>query len=260
MPAQDQSIKQALAFEKQRQQGLLTGDVGAVLASYQNQQVFLPDTNNGRFWDERFQAEDLEQNFNYQFPLEQWRVEQVLQLLDKKKSVLNLGVGSGRLEARLLRQLPADQYLGTDITNKRLKLLQKKWPNYKFVKADLLKLPLADASFEQVCLLEVLEHIRPDKTFKVLAEIQRVLKPAGQLLISVPLNEGLETMLPDNPNSHLRLYSPELLQFELEQAGFRVKKVYLASAFAKHFKIKHLINQLFKLRQANNCLVIAQKV
>lgn len=260
-PAQNKKIQQALAFEKERKANLSAGNFQAVLESYNRQDVFLPDNNSGQFWDERFSKERQldKDDFAFQSPLEAWRVRKVLSLIDKNKTILNLGVGAGRLEARLLKKIKPKQYLGTDITKEKLNFLSQNWPAFEFIKANLIELPIEDESFNQVCLLEVLEHIQPNKTFKVLEEIQRVLKTGGSLFISVPLNEGLEKMLPDNPNSHLRLYSPELLQFELEQAGFRVEQVFFASAFAKHFLIKHFFNQFFHLRQPNNCLMVVRK-
>jgi SAM-dependent methyltransferase len=52
------------------------------------------------------------------------------------------------------------------------------------VYADACRLPLADASADVVLLLEVLEHVAC--TDQALAEIRRVLKPDGQLYLSVP--------------------------------------------------------------------------
>ena len=50
-------------------------------------------------------------------------------------------------------------------------------------------IPRADASYDAVVLTQVLEHV-PDP-WAVLAEIRRVLKPGGRLLLSVPLTAPL---------------------------------------------------------------------
>lgn len=260
----DENIQIALDFELQRQRNLLAGDEAAVLASYREQTVFLPDSNAGDFWDERFKEEaasQLEQSnqFVAQFPMEAWRIKKVLQELNLSQSIVNLGVGAGRLEAKLLPKIKPSQYLGTDITQETLTKLRQHFPHFTFVQTTLLDLPIENASVDQVLLLEVLEHIKPQETLAVLAEIRRILKPEGRLFISVPLNEGLEEMLPENPNSHLRIYSPELLAFELKQVGLEVKQSFFASAFAKLFWPKHYLNQIFKLRHPNNCFMIAHK-
>jgi ubiquinone/menaquinone biosynthesis C-methylase UbiE len=259
--SQAATIIKALAWEEQRKNDFRAGRYLAVRQSYQEQQDFLADHNRPSFWDKRFieQKKNQAQAFAYESAMEKWRIEKVLSKINYQQSMLNLGVGSGRLEARLLPKIKPDQYLGTDITKHTLAQLRRAFPQFHFRSAQLDKLPLADHSFDQVLFLEVLEHIRPNRTLQVLAEINRVLKKNGQLFISVPVNEGLEKMLPQNPNAHQRLYSLPLLLFELAQSGFFVRKVYQASAFSTHFKIKHLINCLFKLRQTNNYLLIAEK-
>lgn len=255
------SIKKALAWEEKRKIDLEAGRFSALRESYQKQKDFLPDNNRGDFWDKRFseQWEIFSEPFSFESAMEEWRIKKVLSKINYQQSILNLGVGSGRLEARLLPKIKPDQYLGTDITKETLKQLRRAFPDHHFKKAQLVKLPIANASFDQVLLLEVLEHIRPNKTFSVLAEVNRVLKKHGTLFISVPVNEGLEKILPANPNAHQRLYSLPLLKFELAESGFSTQKVYQASAFAKDFKIKHLINSLLKIRQPNNLLLIARK-
>jgi SAM-dependent methyltransferase len=49
---------------------------------------------------------------------------------------------------------------------------------------DARKMPLADSSVDAVLITQVLEHV--PEPLKVIAEIQRVLKPGGTLLLSVP--------------------------------------------------------------------------
>jgi SAM-dependent methyltransferase len=48
------------------------------------------------------------------------------------------------------------------------------------------RLPFPDASFSCVASLAVLEHLDPDALPGLLAEIRRVLKPAGQLVLTTP--------------------------------------------------------------------------
>ncbi|MCR4374292.1 MAG: methyltransferase domain-containing protein [Acidobacteria bacterium] len=62
-------------------------------------------------------------------------------------------------------------------------------PNYSssFVtRGSLTALPYAGGSFDRATCLDVLEHLTFDEQPKALAELFRVLRPGGELLVSVP--------------------------------------------------------------------------
>lgn len=72
-------------------------------------------------------------------------------------------------------------------------------PNLTFLKGDILHLPLADNSIESFSSLCVLEHIGLGRygdqldqwgTEKAVAEIKRVLKKNGHLLVSLPIDNA----------------------------------------------------------------------
>jgi SAM-dependent methyltransferase len=50
----------------------------------------------------------------------------------------------------------------------------------------LMALPYPDASFDRALCLDVLEHLTFDQQPRALAELHRILKPDGELLVSVP--------------------------------------------------------------------------
>ena len=62
-------------------------------------------------------------------------------------------------------------------------------PNYssdRVRSGSLTALPYPDAAFERALCLDVLEHLSFDDQPKALGELHRVLRPGGELLVSVP--------------------------------------------------------------------------
>ncbi|AOY57942.1 methyltransferase, type 11 [Desulfococcus multivorans] len=82
--------------------------------------------------------------------------------------------------------------------------------------ADITALPFADAAFDLVICSEVLEHIPAHRA--AVTELVRVLKPGGDLVISVPcyLPEKicwtLSKTYRSTPGGHIRIYSREAIQ------------------------------------------------
>lgn len=87
------------------------------------------------------------------------------------------------------------------------------------------RLPFADASFDTVLSTEVLEHVLSPG--EVLAEMARVLKPEGRLLISVPFLQPLHEM----PSDYYR-YTPFSLRKLAEASGLEVETVEARGNFA----------------------------
>jgi len=247
--------KKGAIYEFIRQILASKGEFQYLFNTYDTQKTFLPDSNTPLFWDERFASK------NSLFPMEQWRLKLVSKLINPKKSILHLGCGSGSLEEILVNSYGENlNLISTDITDETLNKLKNKYQKVQFYKTKLDSLPFASNKFDQVVMLEVLEHIRPNKTFPILREIYRVLRNDGILILSIPINEGLEKMLPNNPNSHMRIYSMEVIKFELNHVGFKIKKIYTASAFSRFFFVKHFINGYFHLRKPNNLVILATKI
>jgi SAM-dependent methyltransferase len=69
---------------------------------------------------------------------------------------------------------------------------------------------------------DVLEHVEDDA--RVVAEMRRVLKPGGQVLIAVPADPRLWSEH-DDAVSHLRRYTRESLTTLFEDGGFAIEKV-----------------------------------
>jgi len=81
------------------------------------------------------------------------------------------------------------------------------------------ELPLFDAGFDLVTMLDVLEHIEQEDAS--LSAVKQLLEPGGHLLLTVPAFEFLWGPH-DESHHHKRRYRARSLRTALEAAGFRV--------------------------------------
>jgi len=107
---------------------------------------------------------------------------------DRSATVLDIGCGTGALLVRL-RDCGYTNLAGIDISP------PPPMPGVNFHALDLDQpgFPLADESVDLAMAVEVLEHIENAGAF--LAEIRRVLAPAGRLLLTTPNVHSVEARL-----------------------------------------------------------------
>jgi len=58
-------------------------------------------------------------------------------------------------------------------------------------RGNVLEMPYEGNFFDTVLLISILEHLKPQEQFKAFAEIERVLKPGGQVIYGVPIERPL---------------------------------------------------------------------
>ncbi|HMK87273.1 MAG TPA: class I SAM-dependent methyltransferase [Steroidobacteraceae bacterium] len=85
----------------------------------------------------------------------------------------------------------------------------------------ITSLPFADAAFDLVCALDVVEHV--DEDAAALAELSRVAKPGAVVLCSVPLHPARWTAF-DDLVGHRRRYEPERLASMLEKHRLEIER------------------------------------
>ncbi|MFO0574806.1 MAG: methyltransferase domain-containing protein [Polyangia bacterium] len=116
------------------------------------------------------------------------RVRRLLELLEVRPGdrVLEVGCGAGNI----LEQIgPGAELHGVDLSPFLLeKAARRLGPRAVLQQGFAEKLPYADASFDRVYCSEVLEHVLDPGA--VLAELRRVVKPGGRVVVSFP-NEHL---------------------------------------------------------------------
>ena len=136
------------------------------------------------------------------------------------KAVLDVASGEGYGSALLAAS--AERVIGVDLAAEAVAHAQARYrrPNLEFRQGSCIAIPLPDASFDVVVSFETIEHI--DQHEAMLAEIKRVLKPDGLLIISSPEKREYS----DIPNYKNAFHVKELYRNEFEAL--------MAKYFANH--------------------------
>ncbi|WP_344450098.1 class I SAM-dependent methyltransferase [Actinocorallia aurantiaca] len=150
--------------------------------------------------------------------------------------VLDMGCGGGRHAFELYRR--GARVTAFDMDAEELKTVQSMFgamelegeapegSSAETVVGDALDLPFEDDTFDKVIAAEVMEHIPND--MQAMKELFRVLKPGGQVAVTVPswlpericwlLSEAYHTA----PGGHVRIYTRAELEAKLKAIGFRI--------------------------------------
>ena len=136
------------------------------------------------------------------------------------KTVLDAAAGSGYGTAQLASG--ASQAHGVEIDSEAVAHARGHYraDNLFFHRASIAALPLADASMEVVVSFETIEHVDEATQEQFLAEVKRVLRPGGLLIISTPDR----AVYSDHPGYHNEFHIKEFYRDEFRE--------FLAPAFA----------------------------
>ncbi len=159
-----------------------------------------------------------------------------------QERVLDGGCGGGFM-LNYLRAVSDCTLVGAELEYHRLRVAREQLADraIRLLNGNLYQLPFADDSFDKVILAEVLEHLSDDRAG--LAEVVRVTRPGGLIVISVPntnypfwwdpINKTLETLLDTHIAKgplagiwadHMRLYTLDDLLALVKEMGLRVEE------------------------------------
>lgn len=171
------------------------------------------------------------------------------------KNVLDLGCGCGRLTRWLVERYPAMNLEGCDTDPDAIRWCRRNLQACKFdVTAALPPLPYAEAQFDLVFLVSIFTHLNEDYQGRWLAELQRITRPGGIVLITV---HGPKIMPPSSAEMAATFQRKGFLF--LDQGGQGVfpswygtsfqSEEYTANLFGRYFKIRaHLPNGLHQFQ------------
>lgn len=248
--------KNAFRFENYRQILAEKGELHSLIKTYKSFFPEIKDINTPEMWDKTFTDIGA---IGDQDGMTKDRVKIAYKYLPSTcNKILDIGAGTGFIEEYLIKKRNIQIY-ANDFSDISIKKLGKKFKG-KFERKSIYNLKYPNNFFDGIFILEVLEHIPPSKVLNVLRKVKKMLNKNGYLIISVPMNEGLEGMC-DNPSGHVRDYTYPLIKAELELVGFRIIESKLLHAFKNFYKTKKMLSKIFKDKwKPNNVIIKAQSL
>jgi len=131
--------------------------------------------------------------------------------------ILDVGCGTG-LNSKSFERF--GHVSGLDMSEEALKFCKLRGRT-DLIRGSADSLPVKDGTIDIVCALDVLEHIEDD--FSAMQELNRVLKPGGFLVLTVPAFMFLWSSH-DEVLHHKRRYTRKNLLQNLKISGFTINK------------------------------------
>ncbi len=188
------------------------------------------------------------------------RLALALQLAELQPNMSVLDIGCGRGELLLHAARAGAVAWGIDYAAAAVTLARQATVSahqVRVLQASSVCIPFAGDTVDRVFLLDVVEHLLPAELHRTLAEVRRVLKPGGRLIVHTmpnlwyyaygyPLYRGVQRLrgkrLPRDPRArwayhhvHVNEQTPTRLQRTMEQAGLHTK-VWLQSTQHYHYE------------------------
>lgn len=150
----------------------------------------------------------------------------------ENKSVLEVGVGSGRIGFPLLGKIAA-WFVGLDLSREMLKLAKKRMPLYKqkfdLILGDAEHLPFVNGVFNAIICMSTMHYFAiPERS---LTEFSRTLKEKGIFIYGdLTMHEldnrsFLDTLEKTISKAHAKYYKPSEMKNLLENHGFCISKM-----------------------------------
>ena len=151
-------------------------------------------------------------------PTQKKRIKQIVKLIDKKSTVLDVGCNGGHLMT-LLKKKGCNVH-GVERSGYLVNICRKK--NLAVIKGDFLKTKIPKI-FDYIVFGDILEHHQPKVVEKILEHAYYGLNKGGQIVITVPYKHGMYST--KTVKEHVHDY--ELSDFQKMFPSHKIKERYV---------------------------------
>jgi SAM-dependent methyltransferase len=107
-------------------------------------------------------------------------------LMTAGKDMLDIGCSTATCAGQIIDK-KRNRYVGIDIDARYIELAKRLHPHGRFLQQDARKLPFGGGSFDIVMFNGVWHHMDNALVLACMAEVRRVLRPTGVVLVSEPV-------------------------------------------------------------------------
>ncbi len=141
--------------------------------------------------------------------------------------VADLGCGPGHI-ARYLHDAGLTDVFGLDLSPAMIEESRRRQPHIAFEVGDMLALALPDAGLAGIVAMYAIVNIPREQLGAAFGEMQRVLQPAGKLLLSFHIGDETvhrEELFGAAVSMDFHFLQPAAIAQALRQAGFDVEEI-----------------------------------
>lgn len=107
-------------------------------------------------------------------------------------TLLDIGCGTGGLANEIQKFTNSNEnYVGVELVQKGVDYCKKHYPQFTFYKGEMTSVPHLDRKFDFICLYNVIIHMHPDDTVKLLQDARQYLANGGKFLITATINNNI---------------------------------------------------------------------
>jgi SAM-dependent methyltransferase len=123
-------------------------------------------------------------------PLDRALLEALLEGAGPAPAVADLGCGPGHVAGWLSAR--GARVVGIDLSPRMIAIARRDHPDVEFREGDLLELPAAGAEFDALLALYSVIHLPPGDLAASFAEMRRVVRPGGEVLVSFHVGQEVQ--------------------------------------------------------------------